>query len=380
MGEEEDPYKAREIDICIYAGGAGCASFRSSRMKTASMTSSASSRSPRRPKPRPATAGVRPRANVSATWDITSDVHLYAGYQHGFSSGGFNYIGDEPDQTPNAFEPEELDGIEVGLKTTWFDNRLTANAELLLQLLSRHAGAHLGAQTSGTRGQFVSPTTAIRNAGDATIQGGELELDLDADRRPPAHGQSRPDVSAVRGLQAPRSGRDRIGDARAVSGRSPGRRGARRWSSMISRTTTSRTRRRSTSTSAPATPGRSPITCSCRRGSIIPGAPRSTSTWPTPRSCPRTRWACSTPRSHSISSRAKTTIVVLGQERDGRDLPDGGSISAATCRGSTRFRVRSAAPSPSASGACNRPPRPRAEGARVTALWGLAPEAIGLKG
>jgi iron complex outermembrane receptor protein len=103
-------------------------------------------------------------------------VHLYAGYQHGFSSGGFNYIGDEEDQTPNSFEPEHLDGIEVGLKTTWWENRVTANLSYFFNFYRDMQVRIWEAGTSGTRDQFVTPITAIRNAGDATIQGGELEL------------------------------------------------------------------------------------------------------------------------------------------------------------------------------------------------------------
>jgi iron complex outermembrane receptor protein len=172
--EEKTIEKERDIDVCMYGGGEPpCFPlvpvdgyynlFDVYRIPSHTYAEKSNS-------------WTAPTGNLAATWDITSDVHLYAGYQHGFSSGGFNYIGDEEDQTPNSFEPEELDGIEVGLKTTWWENRLTANLSYFFNFYRDMQVRIWEAGTSGTSDQFVTPITAIRNAGDATIQGGELEL------------------------------------------------------------------------------------------------------------------------------------------------------------------------------------------------------------
>jgi iron complex outermembrane receptor protein len=117
-----------------------------------------------------------PTGNISVTYDVMEEFHAYVGYQRGFSSGGFNYIGDDVDQTPNAFEPETLDGVEVGVKSSWFDRRLTVNANYFWNYYDNMQVRVQEAQTSGTSDQFLSVQSQIRNAGQATLQGAELEI------------------------------------------------------------------------------------------------------------------------------------------------------------------------------------------------------------
>lgn len=59
---------------------------------------------------------------VSLSW-TPADKHLfYATYARGFRSGGFNGIGGR------EFLPETVDNIELGYKSTWFEDRLRFNA------------------------------------------------------------------------------------------------------------------------------------------------------------------------------------------------------------------------------------------------------------
>ncbi len=60
-------------------------------------------------------------------WRVTDDVLLYASYSEGYKAGGFNSAGEI---LAPAFDPEEVTNYELGLKSTWLDNRLRVNAAL----------------------------------------------------------------------------------------------------------------------------------------------------------------------------------------------------------------------------------------------------------
>jgi len=59
---------------------------------------------------------------ITLTYHATDDALVYATYDTGFRSGGFNAPG------LGRFKDETLDNYEVGVKSSWFDNRLTFNA------------------------------------------------------------------------------------------------------------------------------------------------------------------------------------------------------------------------------------------------------------
>ncbi len=62
-----------------------------------------------------------PRAIVS--YNLTPDVMLYTSFSTGYASGGINANTDMP-----VFAPEKSNNYEAGIKSTWFDRRLTFNA------------------------------------------------------------------------------------------------------------------------------------------------------------------------------------------------------------------------------------------------------------
>jgi iron complex outermembrane recepter protein len=57
-----------------------------------------------------------------AQYDVADDAMLYAQYTKGFKAGGF-----AASSCMDEFEPEKINGVEVGLKTKFFDNRLIFN-------------------------------------------------------------------------------------------------------------------------------------------------------------------------------------------------------------------------------------------------------------
>mgnify|MGYP001597777071 CR=1 FL=1 len=63
---------------------------------------------------------------VVLDWHAMEDVLVYASYAEGYKAGGFNSVGTRNDDP--AFDPEEVTTIEVGIKSSWFDNTLRFNA------------------------------------------------------------------------------------------------------------------------------------------------------------------------------------------------------------------------------------------------------------
>jgi len=116
-----------------------------------------------------------PTGNFNITYDITDDAHVYAGYQRGFSSGGYNFISNDELGTPNAFEPETLDGVEVGIKTTWLDRRLVVNLNYFWNYYHDMQVRINEATQQGVDDQLFGLRTVVRNAGNAWLQGVELE-------------------------------------------------------------------------------------------------------------------------------------------------------------------------------------------------------------
>ena len=119
---------------------------------------------------------------LTFSYDFTDGVMGYASYSQGYKSGGFTMrafpavipgvttpLTDPSDIIP-AFGPEEVEQIELGIKSELFDRRLRLNAAVFrsdytdLQLLA----------TTGVGGLVP----VIFNAGDAEIQGLELEFEF----------------------------------------------------------------------------------------------------------------------------------------------------------------------------------------------------------
>jgi iron complex outermembrane recepter protein len=71
--------------------------------------------------------------DVTASWKAARDVLVYASYSRGFKSGGINLAGlpfnvsNNPALDRAVVSPERNETYEGGLKTQWFDRRLTAN-------------------------------------------------------------------------------------------------------------------------------------------------------------------------------------------------------------------------------------------------------------
>jgi iron complex outermembrane receptor protein len=108
--------------------------------------------------------------SATVAYDITDDLGVYAKVATGYQTGGFNLTASTLARFSAGFGPEYADSYELGLKSTWFDNRLRLNAALFT--------------TERTDMQVSVPdpnnlsVTDVFNAGKATING--LEVDVTA--------------------------------------------------------------------------------------------------------------------------------------------------------------------------------------------------------
>ncbi len=104
--------------------------------------------------------------STTLAWHVGAQTMIYASYAEGYKSGGYEQRLAPGTPVVPSFDPEYSKVYELGLKTTLADGRLGFSGAIFTNDYS-------GMQISVTDG--VAPT--LTNAGDATINGVELELD-----------------------------------------------------------------------------------------------------------------------------------------------------------------------------------------------------------
>ena len=109
---------------------------------------------------------VSPRVGVQ--WMPAPDSQVYAYWAKGFRSGGYNFRNTDPGVAPGPFDAEDQSSYELGWKQDFAGGRVRLNAALFRNKIER---IQREINTPGALGV----TQVIRNVGDATIQGGELE-------------------------------------------------------------------------------------------------------------------------------------------------------------------------------------------------------------
>jgi iron complex outermembrane receptor protein len=106
---------------------------------------------------------------ASLELEATDDLFLYAKAGTGYRSGGWNGRGSFVEELEVPFDEESVTSYELGAKRDWLESRLRTNLALFYQ---KYEDIQVtDSVPSGTR--FV---TLILNAGDADVQGGELEV------------------------------------------------------------------------------------------------------------------------------------------------------------------------------------------------------------
>jgi iron complex outermembrane receptor protein len=120
-------------------------------------------------------AGDRIDYRVSADYEFSDSMMGYVQVSTGYKGGGIN---PRPFIASQAlpFDPETLTTYEAGLKTSWFDRRLTLNGAAFYSKFKDLQGTLLRCDSISPAPGF--PCTQTTNIGDADIKGAELELAL----------------------------------------------------------------------------------------------------------------------------------------------------------------------------------------------------------
>jgi len=109
---------------------------------------------------------------LSASYELTSDMNLYAAYSRGFKSGGFDMRGDAAatPSTVNGYDPETVDSYEIGLRGSLFDRRLWISTAVFY---AAYEGQQITTQRVNAVGTSV--VSFVENVGSSTISGWEFE-------------------------------------------------------------------------------------------------------------------------------------------------------------------------------------------------------------
>ena len=107
----------------------------------------------------------KPTYHFGIDWTPTPQNMVYAKYDTGYKSGGFNSNGSAPSVD---YGPENLDAFEIGTKNRFLGNKLQFNAALFYQKYSGYQASQTSAIVDGGQGVF--------NIGSAKIYGAEAQV------------------------------------------------------------------------------------------------------------------------------------------------------------------------------------------------------------
>ncbi|MBI6939762.1 TonB-dependent receptor [Pseudomonas putida] len=108
--------------------------------------------------------------DLTPEYRINDNLRVFFRYAHGFRSGGFNTGLSTSLAQLTTVDPEELDAYELGLKSEWFDRRLTVNANVFYYDYS-DIQVNLLTVNNGVL------TTALTNGAKGKVKGAELEIE-----------------------------------------------------------------------------------------------------------------------------------------------------------------------------------------------------------
>jgi len=106
---------------------------------------------------------------VGVQYSFTDNIMTYASYSQGFKSGGF-FGRITSGSNVRKFNPEEVDTYEIGLKSTWLDQRLLVNAAIFSSDYKDKQEEIIVSDPDG------NVDTVVVNATDASMDGAELEV------------------------------------------------------------------------------------------------------------------------------------------------------------------------------------------------------------
>jgi len=115
------------------------------------------------------------RINLSYQW--ADGLFTYVSYAHGFKSGGLNMSGlplnaqNQPTLSTAVIRDERNDTFELGLKSTWFGGRATANFAAFQTIVHDYQANIVSSQETASIRSYPANIPAVR------VRGGEGDLD-----------------------------------------------------------------------------------------------------------------------------------------------------------------------------------------------------------
>lgn len=112
-------------------------------------------------------AALSPKLSIS--WLPAANHTLYLSYARGFRAGGLTPLSTDPSQPPlYPFQPEHSDNVEAGVRSRFWNNRLSLNAAIFYIRVSEVQVPTL---------VLPEAVTITRNTGSLSSRGAELEAD-----------------------------------------------------------------------------------------------------------------------------------------------------------------------------------------------------------
>ena len=106
---------------------------------------------------------------LAAEYDLAPHSLLYASYETGFRSGGFNFTIGRP-----TYDPEYIKAFTIGMKNRFLDNRLQLNIEAYRWDYTNQQVGHFGIDATGGNSYFTE------NIGKSRIQGVDVDAQFKA--------------------------------------------------------------------------------------------------------------------------------------------------------------------------------------------------------
>jgi iron complex outermembrane receptor protein len=112
--------------------------------------------------------------SLTLQYHIDQDMMAYAKYVKGYKSGGTAVRASDTAAFEKGFAPETLESYELGLKSSWLDQRLRVNADVF-QSKFEDQQVSVRNEVAAAQGTGTIPFD-IFNAGKSTYDGAELEI------------------------------------------------------------------------------------------------------------------------------------------------------------------------------------------------------------
>jgi iron complex outermembrane recepter protein len=108
-----------------------------------------------------------PSGDATLKWAFSADANAYIRYAHGYRAGQYNITNTQPEDF-SLVNPESINAYEIGLKTSLLDNRVQLNASVF-----KYDYSDIQVYIFTDAG-----SVALLNGDDATMRGGELEVNF----------------------------------------------------------------------------------------------------------------------------------------------------------------------------------------------------------